>query len=101
MASLIPPHLQMEAQREEGRVALHLQSFVKGAWVGGRAGWPRPGAEALALWQVKGPKGRLELSGAPITSGWLCFCLTTGAYVNDFRFRGYQTQSREGTGLTG
>lgn len=35
MASLIPPHLQMEAQREEGRVALHLQSFVKGAWVGG------------------------------------------------------------------
>lgn len=61
MASLIPPHLQMEAQREEGRVALHLQSFVKGAWVGGRAGWPRPGAEALALWQVKGAKGQTRV----------------------------------------
>lgn len=38
-----------------------LPEPVKGVgW--GRFGQPGLGAEALALWQVKGPEGRLELS---------------------------------------
>lgn len=78
-----------------------LPELCPGYVCGGESWSVWRGAGALALWQVTGPQGRAIGARAPITSEWLCFCPRNGAYLNGFKCRSCQNQSREGTMFTG